>query len=213
MAWTSAAFDLLVISGDLRFLRRWIFRSMSSGLWGTTVWGWGIKALRNVGFLPHHYTASQPSRPRREYFGLVTQKTKLPRGQLSKQRFRDEATRIQRQANFFMFSPTKYRVRDDATTEDRADKMLRNWLIRPVACHRNSDRRVRGSDGTKISSEGAGDWSTWKQTFRICHFVHLNSDEVVSDRVNSGAPSLAATSLTGVFPCCLDNRSMKICQL
>jgi len=51
---------------DLRFSRRWRFKSRSSGLWGHVVmwWKWRQQGPPIFGILPQHYTASQPRRPR-----------------------------------------------------------------------------------------------------------------------------------------------------
>jgi len=49
------------ISQDSRFSGRRRFKSWSSVLWRDDR---GIKVLRKAGMLPHHYTASQSTRPR-----------------------------------------------------------------------------------------------------------------------------------------------------
>jgi len=51
--------------GDLKFPQRW--RYIFSGLWRSE----SSRVLRNAGILPHHYTASQPRRPRHRIFIAV----------------------------------------------------------------------------------------------------------------------------------------------
>jgi hypothetical protein len=57
---------------DMRFSRRWIFKSPSSRLWHRVVGteDGGSKVLRIVCIPPHHYMASYPRRPRLRLFNL-----------------------------------------------------------------------------------------------------------------------------------------------
>jgi hypothetical protein len=83
--------QLFLLVRDLRFSRRWRFKPRSSELWCrvaptlrramlppflgalspfpvpfTSLWRWRQRDPRNVGILPHHYTASQPMRAQLE---------------------------------------------------------------------------------------------------------------------------------------------------
>jgi len=54
-----------VLKRDVRFSRRWEFKSWSSRLWLLHLQGedGGSMILRNISILPHHYTPSEHTRP------------------------------------------------------------------------------------------------------------------------------------------------------